>query len=146
MTDPVTDTDRSAASPALLPTLLLRARDPAVEGETLRIALGQSLTAGRSRRCGWSLKRTLPYLEDPEGARAKMRASLGFTSVSRRHCRISFLAPDLVEIANLATNGTLVDGRPIDRLLLEDARFQTHTIQLGPEGVVLVLSPGSLPI
>ncbi len=142
MTDPASD----APDPARLPTLLLRARDPAVQGETLRITLGQSLTAGRSRRCGWSLKRTLPYLEDPDGAREKIRASLGFTSVSRHHCRISFLAPDRVEIANLATNGTLVDGRPIDRLLLEDVRFKTHTIQLGPEGVVLELSPGSLPI
>ena len=66
--------------------------------------------------------------------------------MSRRHCRISFLAPNLVEIENLATNGTLVDGRKIDRLVLEDARFATHTIQLGPEGVVLELSPGTLPV
>jgi pSer/pThr/pTyr-binding forkhead associated (FHA) protein len=142
----VTDPTREPLDPARLPTLLLRARDPAVEGETLRLTLGQSVTAGRSRRCGWSLKRTLPYLEDTDGARATIRASLAYTSVSRHHCRITFLAPDRVEVANLATNGTLVDGRHIDRLLLEDVRFKTHTIQLGPEGVVLELSPGSLPI
>lgn len=142
MNEPASD----VPDPARLPTLVLRPRDPAVKGETVRINLGQSLTAGRSRRCGWSLKRTLTYLEDKDGSRAKMRSSLAFTSVSRRHCRISFLAPDLVEVANLATNGTLVDGRAIDRLLIEDARFQTHTIQLGPEGVVLELTPGSLPI
>lgn len=128
------------------PVLLLRARDPAIQGETLRIPLGASVTAGRSRRCSWSLKRTLPYLQDKDGERARIRASLAFVSVSRTHCRISFLAPNLVEVENLATNGTLVDGRPIDRLVLEDARLCTHTIQLGPEGVLLELAPGSLPV
>jgi hypothetical protein len=129
-----------------VPVLLLRARDAAVEGETVRIELGQQATAGRSRRCTWSLKRTLPYLDDRDGARARIREGLAFTSVSRCHCKISFLAPDLVEVENLATNGTLVDGRKVDRVQLSDARTRPHTIQLGPEGVLLELVPGSLPI
>ena len=131
---------------APIPTLLLRARDGATQGETLRITLGMSIVAGRSRGCEWSLKRTLPYLEDPDGARGKMREALSFRSVSRHHCRVSFLAPDMVEVVNLATNGTLVDGRKVDRLMLLDARLRTHTILLGPEGVLLELVPGSLPI
>lgn len=129
-----------------VPTLLLRARDESVQGETLRITLGMSVIVGRSRSCEWSLKRTVPYLEDPEGARTRIRESLAFRSVSRRHCRISFLAPDLVEIENLATNGTLVNGRPVDRLMLLDARVRTHVLQLGPEGLLLELVPGSLPL
>lgn len=128
------------------PALLLKARDPAVQGETLRIALGESVVCGRSRQCSWSLKRTLPYLQDEGGARERIKESLAFTSVSRRHCRVSFLAPDLVEVANLSANGTLVDGRPVDRLVLTDCRTRAHTIQLGPEGVLLELSPGSLPV
>lgn len=129
-----------------IPTLLLRPRDAEVQGETLRITLGMSVTVGRSRACEWSLKRTVPYLEDKEGGRERIRESLAFRSVSRRHCRISFLAPDLVEIENLATNGTVVDGRPIDRMMLLDARLRLHTLQLGPEGLVLELVPGSLPL
>lgn len=128
------------------PALVLRAQDPAVQGETLRLALGETVVCGRSRQCGWSLKRTLPYLEDRDGSRERLRSSIGFTSVSRRHCRISFLAPDLVEVENLSTNGTLVDGRPVDRRMLTDCRLRTHTVQLGPQGVVLELSPGSLPV
>jgi pSer/pThr/pTyr-binding forkhead associated (FHA) protein len=129
-----------------VPTLIVRARDAAVQGETLRLTLGERVTCGRSRRCHWSLKRTVPYLEDKDGARKRLEATLAFRSVSRRHCRISFLTPDLVEIENLSSNGTLVDGRPIDRLMLTDCRTRPHVLQLGPEGLVLELAPGSLPV
>lgn len=141
----MTTADASAPT-AHAPALLLRARDPAVQGETLRITLGESVVCGRSRQCSWSLKRTLPYLQDEGGTRERIKESLAFTSVSRRHCRVSFLAPDLVEVANLSSNGTLVDGRPVDRLVLTDCRTHSHTIQLGPAGVLLELSPGSLPV
>lgn len=139
----------SSAQPPSMPpspSLLVRAADAAAQGETIRLSLGESLLCGRSRQCGWSLKRTLPYLEDADGARERLRSTLAFTSVSRRHCRITFLAADLVEVENLSPNGTLVDGRPIDRLVLTDCRMHAHRVQLGPEGVVLELSPGSLPI
>lgn len=139
----------SSAQPSSMPpppSLLVRAADAAAQGETIRLSLGESLLCGRSRQCGWSLKRTLPYLEDADGARERLRGTLAFTSVSRRHCRITFLAADLVEVENLSPNGTLVDGRPIDRLVLTDCRMHAHRVQLGPEGVVLELSPGSLPI
>jgi pSer/pThr/pTyr-binding forkhead associated (FHA) protein len=129
-----------------VPTLVLRAKDAAVQGETLRLTLGERVTCGRSRRCHWSLKRTVPYLEDKEGARNKLESTLGFRSVSRRHCRISYLTPDIVEVENLSSNGTLVDGRPVDRLMLTDCRTKSHLLQLGPEGLLLELSPGSLPV
>jgi hypothetical protein len=129
-----------------LPTLLLKAKDAGVEGETLRVTLGESITCGRSRRCHWSLKRTVPYLEDHNGARERLQGTLAFRSVSRRHCRISFLGPDLVEVENLSSNGTLVDGRAVDRLMLTDCRTKAHVVQLGPEGLELELSPGSLPV
>jgi pSer/pThr/pTyr-binding forkhead associated (FHA) protein len=128
------------------PTLLLRAKDPAIEGETVRVTLGETVTCGRSRRCHWSLKRTVPYLENRNGARERLEESLAFRSVSRRHCRIAFLALDMVEVENLSSNGTLVDGRPVDRLVLLDCRTRAHTLQLGPEGLLLELAPGSLPI
>lgn len=129
-----------------VPTLLLKAHDATLGGETLRVGLGESVLCGRSRRCHWSLKRTAAYLEDKGGARERMESSLAFTSVSRHHCRVSFLAPDLVEVQNLSSNGTLVDGRPVDRLMLLDCRTRPHTLQLGPEGLVLDLVPGSLPL
>lgn len=141
----MTDLRAPPGSPPV-PTLTLRARDSSVQGETLRLALGERVTCGRSRRCHWSLKRTVPYLEDKDGTRNQLEATLAFRSVSRRHCRISFLAPDMVEVENLSSNGTLVDGRPIDRLMLTDCRTRAHVLQLGPEGLELELVPSSLPI
>ena len=129
-----------------LPTVLVRARDAGVGGETVRLTLGESVFCGRSRSCAWSLKRTAAYLDDQDGSRDRLRKSVAFRSVSRRHCRIAFLAPDLVEVENLSANGTLVDGRPIDRLFLPDCRTRSHSLQLGPEGVILDLAPGSLPL
>ena len=67
-------------------------------------------------------------------------------SVSRKHARISYIAPDMVEIENLSGNGTLVDGKLVDKIILTDCREKTHKIQLGPRGVLLRLQPGSLPI
>jgi hypothetical protein len=141
----VTDLRAPPGSPPV-PTLLLRAKDTGIEGETLRVTLGESITCGRSRRCHWSLKRTVPYLEDRNGARERLEAAIAFRSVSRRHCRISFLALDLVEVENLSSNGTLVDGHAVDRLMLTDCRTRAHVLQLGPEGLELELSPGSLPV
>ena len=66
--------------------------------------------------------------------------------MSRRHVRLTYLAPDKLEVENLSGNGTLVDGQPVDKLVLTDVRSREHRIQLGPEGVVLSLEPGSLPV
>jgi hypothetical protein len=49
-------------------------------------------------------------------------------------------------VLNLSRNGTLVDGHKVDRVVLTDCRERGHTIRLGPEGVVLDLLPGSLPV
>ena len=88
--------------------------------------------------------------QEPEKIRALYRgaveASHAYNSVSRKHARISYVAPDMVEIKNLSGNGTLVDGRLVDKLILQDCRENSHKIQLGPKGVILMLQPGSLPI
>lgn len=112
------------------------------EGSHLGIRLGQSVVVGRSRHCDWSLKRTPAWLRKPEAEREALRESLPWRATSRRHCRISYVAPDLVDIENLSTNGTLVDDHRIDRIILTDCRRRAHTIRLGPEGVVLELRPG----
>jgi pSer/pThr/pTyr-binding forkhead associated (FHA) protein len=116
------------------------------EGETLKVNLGETVLAGRSRWCEWSLKRTPAYLKDENGTRQDLRASLSWRSVSRRHCRITYLSPDMVDVENLSANGTLVDGHRVDRILLTDCRTKPHLIQLGALGVTLELGPGSLPI
>ena len=116
------------------------------EGQLVTVNLGESIVVGRSRHCDWSLRRTPRYLKSPDDDRSAIKQDLAYNSVSRKHARISYVAPDMVEIKNLSGNGTLVDGKIVDKIVLTDCRENTHKIQLGPRGVLLRLQPGSLPI
>ena len=126
--------------------LALKGTGRLASGQTLKLSLGETVVCGRSRHCDWSLKRTPAYLKAPDGDRHAMQGELAFKSVSRRHVRITFLSRDMVELENLSGNGTLVDGNVVDRIVLDDCFESTHAIQMGPEGPILELHPGSLPI
>lgn len=116
------------------------------EGQNVTLNLGESILVGRSRHCAWSLRRTPRYLKAPAEGREALQQDHAYSSVSRKHARISYIAPDMLEVKNLSANGTLVDGRLVDKLILTDCRTVSHKIQLGPKGVILVVRPGSLPI
>jgi hypothetical protein len=126
--------------------LTLGGTEGLAEGQLVRVRLGQTVSVGRSRHCDWSLRRSPAYLVAEGGARKDLEADVGFTSCSRRHFEVAYLAPDLVEVRNLSSNGTFVDGHRVDRLLLTDCRQRSHRLRLGPCGVQLDLSPGSLPV
>ncbi|MFO0932766.1 MAG: FHA domain-containing protein [Planctomycetota bacterium] len=125
--------------------LRLAGRDGLTRGESLKISLGEVVVVGRSRACDLSLKKTPRYLCD-DGERARIQASLPFRATSRRHVRLAYVAPDVVEVTNLSPNGTLVDGFRVDRVLLTDVRTATHEIRLGAHGDVLVLACGSVEL
>jgi hypothetical protein len=126
--------------------LLVRGLGDVGDGETLKLCLGESVVCGRSRHCDWSLKRAPGYLDKDDAYRLEIRKSLFWRSTSRRHCRISYIAPDMVDIENLSSNGTLVDGHQVDRIVLTDCRSQTHKVTMGPHGTSLSIEPGALPI
>lgn len=125
--------------------LRLSGRDGLTQGESLKISLGEVVVVGRSRVCDLSLKKTPRYLCDDD-ERARIRASLPFRATSRRHVRLAYLSPDVVEVVNLSPNGTLVDGFRVDRVLLTDVRTATHELRLGTHGDVLVLACGSVEL
>jgi len=116
------------------------------EGQHLRVRLGETVSLGRSRHCDWSLRRTPRFLKSRAQSRIAIKSDLAYSSVSRKHATIAFMAVDMVEVRNFSGNGTLVDGRAVDRLVLTDCRTTKHRIQLGPKGVILELQPGSLPL
>lgn len=126
--------------------LRLAGRDGLTRGESLKVSLGETVVVGRSRACDLSLKKTPRYLCDDDGERARIQASLPFRATSRRHVRITYLAPDLVEVQNLSPNGTIVDGHLVDRVLLTDVRRTPHEIRLGRNGDVLELACGSVEL
>ena len=126
--------------------LSVRGLGQLAEGQHVKVSLGETIVVGRSRHCHWSLRRAPTYLKSAPNGRARIQSDLAYTSVSRKHARISYVAADMVEVENLSGNGTLVDGKLVDKILLTDLRARGHRIQLGPKGVILELEQGSLPV
>ncbi len=126
--------------------LALKGVGELVEGQTLKLSLGETIVCGRSRHCDWSLKRAPAYLKAGGKDRIALQSQLEYCSVSRKHLQIAFLSREMVELTNLSANGTYVDGNRIDRIVLDDCMTQEHEIRLGPEGPMLMLVPGSLPV
>jgi hypothetical protein len=124
--------------------LLLHGREGIGAGERVKVNLGETVHLGRGSRCAYSLKKTPRYLKDRDGDRAAIRGSLAYRTVSRRHCRLSYVAPDRLELENLSPNGTFLDGHRFDRVVLDDVRRKVHTLRLGASGDVIEISCGSL--
>ena len=91
-----------------------------------------------------SLLHKSPQVEDALIAAAEQAQSMfGVTdveivvlsdeSVSRRHARIHFLHPGLVEIRDLSSNGTFLDGRRIDCVAVTDLDKRAHVLSLGAQ-------------
>jgi pSer/pThr/pTyr-binding forkhead associated (FHA) protein len=126
--------------------LLLRGLEGLGEGQQVKLSLGETIVIGRSRHCDWSLRRSPAYLKSADGDRKQIEEDLAFKACSRRHAQIAYVSADMVEIQNLSTNGTLVDGHKVDRIVLTDCRTTAHRLRLGVRGVELELAPGSLPV
>jgi len=100
-------------------------------GESIPIQLGQSIVVGRSRRCDLSARKGRRFRKTDA---TEQRATLehpDFNRISRLHLRVSYLAKDRVEIWDLSKNGTFVNGRRVDRLVLDDFGESGIEISLG---------------
>jgi len=109
--------------------LTLRGVSGLFAGETYPVRLGQTVVVGRSRFADFSLKKTKRYLLDPD--RRSTQNGEAFRSVSRQHLRVSFVNEAMVEIVNLGKNGTEVDGKRIDRLVVLDLPIRARKVDLG---------------
>ena len=116
-------------SAAVPPRLEVRGRGGLLEGVHRSIEPGGTLVVGRSRSCHLSLRRTRRFLASRDAL--ERLQSDPFRRVSRVHCEIAYLADSRVEIRDLSQNGTLVDGRRIDR---------TFVLVAGDEPVHVVLA------
>jgi pSer/pThr/pTyr-binding forkhead associated (FHA) protein len=93
------------------------------------LQVGESMTIGRSRSADLSMRRAERlYERDDWGI---VMNSEPFLSVSRHHVRIHFLHRDLVEIKDMSSNGTMLDGRRIDCVAVTDLDERPHTLRLG---------------
>ncbi len=61
----------------------------------------------------------------------KRKADRDFKTVSRKHVRITYREPGKIEIEDLSSNGTFLDGRRIERVEITDLRERPHELLLG---------------
>lgn len=115
--------------------LLLRGKEGIVEGESFCIYFGQSVVVGRSSSCHFSLKRCKKFI-DSKGK--DVLNDSNFRKISRRHFRISYCHPSMVEIEDLSQNGTFVDGKRIDKIVITDLKEKHYEISFGEKEVILL--------
>lgn len=116
-------------SPA--PSLLVRGLRGFLTGQVRELAVGDVLVVGRSRKADLSTRIALRDGDRPD--RLELMRSEPFRAVSRRHVRIHFLHPGLVEIKNLSRNGTTLDGNRIDCVAVTDLHARPRVLAVGPQ-------------
>ena len=99
-----------------------------VQGEEYPLALGSTVVVGRSRGCEISLQRCKAWLALDEDQR---NAEQDFKTVSRKHARIVCRNEAEIEVEDLSSNGTFIDGERIERIVITDLREHTHELLLG---------------
>jgi pSer/pThr/pTyr-binding forkhead associated (FHA) protein len=99
-----------------------------VEGEQFSLEDGKSVVIGRSRECDISLRDCKKW-EELE-ARGELPED-GSKTVSRKHLKITVYDVGRVELEDLSSNGTFVDGKRIDRMVLNDMKDASHELLLG---------------
>ena len=99
-----------------------------VRGENFPLEEGKATVIGRSRSCDISLRDCKRWVEAEDAGELIEETS---KTVSRKHLKISIHDPTSIELEDLSSNGTFVDGKRIDRLVITDAKETPHEIQLG---------------
>jgi len=102
-------------------------------GETYALEYGKTVTVGRSRSADFSLRRTAKYRALDEARREKNDAA---KTVSAKHFQITMYNAGSIEIKNLSPNGTLVDGKTVDKLVIQDIAKKNHEIRFGADEVL----------
>ncbi len=111
-----------------MPRIVLKGVAGIVKDESFTIETGQDVIVGRSRSCEVSIKSCRAYsMMEPE-ARDKDE---GLLTVSRKHLRIRFVQPDAVEVEDLSSNGTFLDGKKVEKITIKDLATKPYEIRLG---------------
>jgi pSer/pThr/pTyr-binding forkhead associated (FHA) protein len=99
-----------------------------VEGEEMKLEYGKTIVVGRSRSADFSLRRmaSVKAMSDDE-----READQDLRTVSGRHCEITMYNLGSIEVVNLSPNGTYVDERLVDKIILDDVAKKSHDIRIG---------------
>lgn len=99
-------------------------------GEIFPLQYGKTITIGRSRTADFSLRRTTKYRSQSANDRSEDASA---KTVSAKHFQITMFNLRSIEIRNLSPNGTHLDGKLIEKAILNDAAAQTHEIRFGQD-------------
>ena len=102
-------------------------------GEVFALEYGKAVTVGRSRSADFSLRRTQKYKAQKEDDREKDSSA---QTVSGKHFVITMFNLGSIEVKNLSPNGTLVDDRSIQTLVIDDIAKKAHKIRFGADEVL----------
>lgn len=83
------------------------------KGEHAMLHLGQGIVVGRSRSCDVSVARAAECLKLSKEA---LEHHSSYRKISRKHFKVSLISADCLEVEDLSTNGTLVNGHKVQRL------------------------------
>ncbi len=99
-----------------------------IKGEIMALDYGKTVVVGRSRSADFSLRRIPEVVELSDEER---QGDHDLRTVSGKHFEITPFSEDSIEIVNLSPNGTYVDGKRVDKVIIEDIADETHEIKLG---------------
>lgn len=99
-----------------------------VKNEQVALEYGKPLLVGRSRKCDVSLRRSEIYRKMKPDQREK---DVALKTVSSQHFKITMFNLGSIEIVNMSENGTMVDGKPVNRVIITDVSSKPHEIRFG---------------
>ncbi|MHC4660434.1 MAG: FHA domain-containing protein [Planctomycetota bacterium] len=110
--------------------LLVKGTDGFIKDEEFVVHPGGSIIIGRSRSCDISLRNTRRY-QAFKGNRETV--DLRFRTVSRKHLKLNFNGPNEIEIEDMSSNGTYLDGEKIKHAVIRDLSKREHSVLIGVE-------------
>lgn len=100
-----------------------------VKGAKFSVQQGKSKVLGRSRDCDICLRELPAVAELAEKSEDYERH---FHTVSRKHAKITYHEYGNVEITDLSSNGTYIDGKRVENsVMLTDLEQHPHELRLG---------------
>ena len=79
---------------------------------------GKVVVVGRSRSCDVSVRKSQHFRHLPD--KDEVLRSTEFNRISRIHCELSLVGPRRVEVRDLSSNGTWVDGARVKGAVVVD--------------------------
>jgi hypothetical protein len=104
-----------------------------VKGEEYPLKYGTKVVVGRSRSADWSLVQLSSWTGK---SKQEQEDDHAFRTISGKHFEITMYNLGSIELVNLSSNGTKLDGEAVDRTTITDVSTNSHEISFGADEVL----------